>query len=44
MNKHGYKVNTQHAITASYELPNYNDLYGSKKLTLELNVILLCKL
>ena len=37
-------MNAQHAITASHELPHYNDLYGSKKLTLELEVILWCKL
>jgi len=44
MNKHGYKENAQRAITASHELPHYNDLYGSKKLPLELEVILWYKL
>jgi hypothetical protein len=44
MNKHGYKENAQRAITASHELPHYSDLYGSKKLPLELEVILWYKL
>jgi hypothetical protein len=37
-------VNAQHAITESHELSHYNNLYGSKKLTLELAAILWCKL
>jgi len=44
VNKHAYKMKAQHPFRASHELPHYNDLYGSKKLTLELEVILWCKL